>query len=121
MADASNYLEAKIAAALGGTAFSISARYVQMHTGYPGEAGLIAASLTPRVSMAVTSVAGVVSNSAIVAFDSVPDDETWTHFSVWDASTGGNCLIVAALVKNVVVQTGADAAFTIGDLTISIL
>lgn len=122
MADASNYLESKWAQTLTGVAFSTSALWVQLHIAHPGEAGTVAvAGNTTRVQMVPTATGGVVANATELLWVAVPVSETWTHFSVWDAATGGNCLLLGTLDKPVAVAANADAVFRVGALTATIL
>lgn len=75
-----------------GDAFSVAARYVKLHTGNPGvNASNNAAANTTRKQMNnAVSASQAVSNPNDLAWTNVPNAETYTHFSVWDASTGGN-------------------------------
>ena len=43
---------------------------------------------------------------------------TASHFAIWDAITGGNLLLHDALTAPVVINTGADVKFPIGDLAL---
>ena len=44
---------------------------------------------------------------------------TITHFSIWDASSGGNCLLYGALAASKVVNSGDYFEFAAGALTIT--
>jgi tRNA 2-thiouridine synthesizing protein D len=47
-------------------------------------------------------------------FNSVPADETYSHISLWDAETAGNCWYFDAMVAPVPGTTGGAFVFPIG-------
>lgn len=80
---------------LGGTSFSVSARYLQLHTGSPGYYGTSHVSAGDSSRKSVTF--GSPANGAIMASNS----PTWTNggiteviteLSLWDASSSGHFL-----------------------------
>lgn len=107
----------------GGTAYAQpTSLHVKLHTGAPGEAGTAnAAGETTRKTVTFGAAsAGSMANNAEVLWASVSTTETYTHFSVWDAATGGNNLGAGALDSSVAVTAGEDARFAVGALTWSL-
>jgi hypothetical protein len=105
----SNYAENKLLDAVGGTSFSVTTAYLQLHTGDPGEDGTAnAAGETTRKAVSVGSASGgSMASSATVEWTNVSTTETVSHWSLWDAASAGNCLWSGAL--------GASASLTAGD------
>jgi hypothetical protein len=120
----SNFLEDKLldlvfnAVAYGGQATV----YVKLHTGDPGEAGTAnaAANATRKAATFGASAAGVVTNDSAATWTNVPNAETYSHVSLWDAETGGNCLWVGALTAAKTVAVGDTFNIAIGALTVSL-
>lgn len=109
----SDYLEDAIANALrgggNGTSFTAPAAvYAKLHTGDPGEAGTSnAAGNTSRQAVTFgASSGGVISLSNSPSWTSVSTSETYSHISLWDNSTAGNCLGSGALSSSVAVTAG---------------
>ena len=67
------------------------------------------------------STGGVTANLAAITFPSPTADwGTVTHFSIWDASSGGNMLIYAPLDNSRVILNGDPAPrFAIGALVVT--
>jgi hypothetical protein len=105
----SNYAENKLLDAVGGTSFSVTTAYLQLHTGDPGEDGTAnAAGETTRKAVSFGSASGgSMASSATVEWTNVSTTETVSHWSLWDAASAGNCLWSGAL--------GASASLTAGD------
>lgn len=107
----SNYAELKILDHLTGTTSwtAPSSVYVQLHTGDPGETGAsnVATETTRKVSSFSAASSGAISSSATLEWTNVAATETITHWSLWDASTAGNCLWYGAL--------SASASMVAGD------
>lgn len=120
----SNYLENKLLDhALGTTAFTMPTNaYVKLHTGDPGEDGTLnAATETTRVVTGAMSAAsgGTSDNDAAITWSSVSTTETYSHISIWDALTAGNCLFVGPMGASVAVTAGDDFQLAAGDLDIT--
>ena len=116
----SNYAENKLLDAISGTAFSVAAAYLQLHTGDPGEDGTAnAAGETTRkaVSFGAASGGSMVS-SATVEWTNVSTSETYSHWSLWDASSAGNALWSGALASSAAVTAGDT--FQITSLTLTL-
>lgn len=64
---------------------------------------------------------GTTSNVAILQFPAATADwGTVTSFGIWDAATGGNLLIYAALTANRTITNGTTPSFGAGALTFQI-
>lgn len=108
----SNYLENELLDHLRGSAYTApSGLYVKLHTGDPGEdctANAATEATRDQVTFGAASGGSMAATGSPVAeWVDVSTTETYTHFSVWDASTAGNPLGKGAL--------SASAAVTAGD------
>jgi len=97
--------------------------YVGLHTGDPGEdadqAELVGDGYA-RVAVSFTVTGSTAENSISVTFG--PATAPWgtvSHFSVWDAVTGGNPIYKGALTTPRAVGTSDRIAFDAGALEIS--
>jgi len=119
---ASNFLENAWLNTLRGTAFSVAGTWVKLHLGNPGEdcTGSPAAETTRRPVTFAAASAGTMASSAAVTWTSVSTTETYSHFSVWSALTGGNPLGYGALTSSKAITAGDDATFPLGLLTWSV-
>ncbi len=86
--------------------------FVKLHVGSPGSAGTSnAAGNTSRQALSFgTSSGGTMSNDTALTWTSVSTSETYTHYSIWDASSAGNFLASGAVTANAVV---AGDTFTV--------
>ena len=118
----SNYAELKILEhTTGKTAWTMPTTvYVKLHTADSGEDGTTAAATNAtRVAAAwATAATGSIATSATITWTSVSTTETYTHWSLWDASTAGNCLWTGALSASAAVTAGDT--FQITSLTLSL-
>lgn len=99
-----------------------AALYVKLHTGDPGAAGTSnAAGNTTRqqATFGTNASGGSIANTVAVTWTSVSNTETYTHFSVWDASSNGNFIFSGALTANGV-TAGDTFSVGIGSLTSSL-
>lgn len=77
--------------------------WVQLHTAAPGAAGTTAvAGNTTRkqISSFGTVAAGAVVSAVDLAWTSVSTSETYTHFTVWSASSAGTFGFSGSLTAN---------------------
>lgn len=109
----SNYLEDAWANTLrgggNGTSFTAPAVvYAKLHTGDPGEAGTSnAATETTRKEVQFgASSNGVISLSNSPSWTNVSTSETYSHISLWDHISAGNCLGSGALASTAAVTAG---------------
>ena len=98
----STYLQNKFLECLRGTTFSVATVYIQMHTGDPGSAGTanVSGSCTGRKSITYGTASGGIMSTTAGTTDwtsGAGSGVTLTHYSRWDASSGGNFLGSAAL------------------------
>lgn len=116
----SNYLENAWLDTLRNTSLAVSAVYVKLHTGDPGEAGTSnAATETTRKSISFSAASGgSMSSSATVEWTNVAASETYSHWSLWDSATTGNCLFSGALSASAAVTAGDT--FQITSLTLTL-
>jgi hypothetical protein len=105
------------------TSYANGSVYVKLHTGDPGSAGTNnAAGNTVRQQATFGSVAsgGAIDNTVAIAWTSVSTSETYTHVSLWTASSGGSYLGNGQLTQSKVVNSGDNFSIAIGDLDITI-
>jgi len=118
----SNYAELKILEhTTGKTAWTIPTNvYVKLHTADAGEAGTSSAATeaTRKVAAWATAASGAISTSATLEWTNVAATETYTHWSMWDASTAGNALWTGALSSSAAVTAGDT--FQITSLTLTL-
>lgn len=103
---------------------SPAAVYMSLHSADPGETGaneLAAANGYARQAVAFDAPSsGAVASSADETFSaSGADWATATHWSVWDAASGGNCLASGSLGQSRTVADGESVVFAAGSLTIT--
>jgi hypothetical protein len=116
----SNYAENKLLDAVGGTSFAATGAYLKLHTGDPGEDGTgNAATNTSRQTVTFGSASsGSIATTSSATWSNVSTTETYTHWSLWDASTGGNCLWTGALSSSAPVTAGDTFQITTLTLTL---
>lgn len=84
------------------TAYAVTNVYVQLHIGDPGAAGTAnGATETTRkaVSFAGASAGSIVSD-ADVSWTNISGSQDATHFTAWDALTGGSFLFSGTITGN---------------------
>ena len=118
----SNYAELKILEhTTGKTAWTIPTNvYVKLHTADAGEAGTTSAATetTRKVAAWATAASGSIATSATLEWTNVAATETYTHWSLWDDVSAGNCLWTGALSSSAAVTAGDT--FQITTLTLSL-
>lgn len=116
----SNYAENKLLDAVSGTSFAASGSYLKLHTGDPGEDGTAnAAANTTRQSITFSSASGgSMATSSSATWTNVPSTETYTHWSLWDAVSAGNCLWTGALSTSAALTAGDTFQITTLTLTL---
>lgn len=116
----SDYLENKINDAVcNNDPLQVAQVYVKLHTGDPGEAGTSAAAgeTTRKAASFGTSSSGTCTSDADLVWTNVSTAETYSHVSLWDASTAGNCLGSGALAAPKTVAVGDTFTIPSGSLT----
>ena len=88
--------------------------YVKLHLGDPGEAGTAnpAAETTRQEATFSAASGGSADLSATVSWTSVSNTETYSHWSLWDNASAGNCLLKGALDSSVAVTAGDNFDLT---------
>ena len=116
----SNYAENKLLDTLSNTSFAVANTYVKLHTGDPGEDGTnnAAANTTRKVASWSSAASGSKATSGTLEWTSVSTTETYSHWSLWDSLTTGNCLWTGALSSSAAVTAGDT--FQITSLTLSL-
>lgn len=118
----SNFLENELLDTLdgAGSAYSASATYLKLHVGDPGETGANnpATETTRKAVSFGAASSGSKTSTATVEWTLVAATETYTHWSLWDNSTAGNCLWYGALSANAAVTAGDT--FEITSLTLTL-
>ena len=118
----SNYAENKILDHVTGEAAWTmpTTVYVKLHTGDPGEpATSNAATEATRKSASWSAAAsGSIATDTTLEWTNVSTTETYSHWSLWDASTAGNALWSGALSASAAVTAGDT--FQITSLTLSL-
>jgi hypothetical protein len=116
----SNFLENKLLDATAGTSYGAAGTYLQLHTGDPGEDGTAnAATETTRKAVSFASASGgSMASSGTVEWTNVAATETVSHWSLWDASTSGNCLWSGQLASSASLTAGDT--FQITSLTLTL-
>lgn len=118
----SNYAEIKILDHVTGRAAwtAPTTVYVKLHLGDPGEDGTSspAANTTRKAVSWNAAASGSISASATLEWTNVPNTETYTHWSLWDNLTAGNCLWKGALNASAAVSAGDTFQITTFSLSI---
>lgn len=108
----------------GGTAWTQpAALYVKLHIGDPGAAGTgnpAAETTRKATTFGTASSGGAISNTAQVQWTNVAANETYSYGSLWDASTGGNCLYTGTFAAPVAVSAAGTFTAAIGDVDVTI-
>lgn len=103
--------------------YANAAVWVQLHLGDPGAAGTSnPAAETDRVQATFGSVASgrAISNTAVIEWLAVAATETYSHVSLWSASTAGTFLGRDDLSSTAPVTAGDTFRIPIGDLDLTI-
>lgn len=105
------------------TSYAVAAVWVKLHLGDPGAAGTSnAATETTRkqVTFGNAAASGAISNTAAVEWTNVSTTETYTHVSLWTASSGGTFLGSDDLSSSAAVTAGDTFRIPTGDLDITL-
>jgi hypothetical protein len=118
-----NYAELKVLDAIfNNTSFVVAQPYVKLHLSDPGEdcTGGPAVETTRKALSVAAAASGAVVSDADLTWTSVSTTETYSHVSIWDASTGGNPLWSGALTTPKAVTAGDTFTIPSGSLTVSL-
>jgi hypothetical protein len=96
--------------------------WVKLHIGDPGPAGTAnaAANTTRKQASFGAASAGAIATDAAMDWTNVPNAETYSHISWWDASTGGVFLGSDDLAVSRLVAVGDNFSIPSGSQTISL-
>lgn len=98
-------------------------RYVRLHSSDPGVSGAtgeITGSGYAAQTVAFTRTNNVVNNTAAITFPVVTSTAyVVTHYSIFDAASGGNMLARCALAVPKTLDVGDAASFGIGEIIIT--
>ncbi len=116
----SNYAELKLLDTLRNVSLAVANTYIKLHTGDPGEAALnnAATEATRKVVTWSAASSGSIVTNSVAEWTNVSTTETYSHWSLWDASTSGNALWTGALSSSAAVTAGDT--FQITSLTLSL-
>jgi hypothetical protein len=108
---------------LNGTAFAgFAATYVQLHVGAPGASGTsnVAGNNTRQAAGAfATPSGGSTTNSGAVNWTSVPTNETYSHVSLWSASTSGTFIASGSITAGAILA-GQNFTIPAGGMSVSL-
>lgn len=121
-----------------GVAFTAPARvYVSLHTGNPGNTGASEVTLVQWPSYVRKDPAGgaavatgfsaasgkATENAKEMLWSDAMDGAasiTVSHFAIWDAATGGNCLLTGALTASKTLAPTDECVIHTGELDLSV-
>lgn len=109
----SNYAELKILDHITGRAAWTmpSGLYIRLHTGDAGEDGtanVFTDSTRKLLAWGSAAAAGAIAatGSPVCQWSPITASGVVTHWSIWDASTGGNCIWTGALAASKTLTSG---------------
>ena len=99
-----------------------AAFWVKLHIGDPGAAGTTNAAANTTRQQATFSAAsgGAITTSGALTWTSVPNAETYSHISFWDASTAGTFLGSDDLAVARTVAVGDTFTIAAGDIDLAL-
>jgi hypothetical protein len=95
--------------------------FAKLHLGDPGAAGATNAAVETtrqQVTFGNAATTGAIANTAAVEWTSVSTTETYTHYSLWTASTGGTFL-GSGTITGGAVTAGNNFSIPIGDFDLT--
>lgn len=96
--------------------------WVKLHTGAPGAAGTSnPATETTRKQVTYGNAAAsrAITNTVAVSWPNLPATETFTHVSLWTASSGGSFLGSDDLSSSAAMEAGDTFTIPVGDLDLT--
>lgn len=119
----SNWTAAAILNAIGNASpFSVANVYVQLHVGPPGADGTANQAVEQIRIQAQFAVAssGVMTNDVGLTWNNIAGAQDPTHFSAWDAPTGG-LFLFSGLVDSAAYAAGNTLSVPTGGLALSFM
>jgi len=93
--------------------------HVKLHLGAPSAAGTANAAVETTRQAADFGATGLT-NAADTTWTNVSTTETYSHISIWDNATVGNCLWQGALTASVSVTAGDTFTIAAGDIDVAV-
>jgi hypothetical protein len=103
--------------------YANAAVWVKLHLGDPGAAGTTnAAAETTRkqATFGDAAASGAITNTVAVEWTNVSTTETYTHVSLWTASSAGTFLGSDDLSSSAAVTAGDTFRIPVGDLDLTL-
>lgn len=117
------YANASLEHFRGGAPFAQPAGlYLKLHVDEPGASGVANAAgnvIRRPVTFGAPPSGGAMANTVEVEWIALSTTETYSHASVWDAATGGNCHWTAIFISPVPVTEGATFTLAIGQVSLA--
>lgn len=105
-----------------GTSYAGNASvFAKLHLGDPGAAGTTNPAVETtrqQVTFGNAATTGAIANTVAVEWTSVSTTETYTHYSLWTASTGGTFL-GSGTISGGAVTAGNNFSIPIGDFDLT--
>ena len=105
------------------TSYANAAVWVKLHIGDPGADGTgnpAAETTRKQATFGSAAATGSISNTAVVEWTNVSTTETYSHISLWTASTAGTFLGSDDLSATAAVTAGDTFRIPVGDLDLTI-
>lgn len=102
--------------------YAEAAVWVKLHLGDPGSAGTSNPAVETTRKQATfgdAAASRAITNTAVIEWLLVSTSETYTHVSLWDASSAGNFLGSDDLSSSAAVTAGDTFRIPIGDLDLT--
>lgn len=99
-----------------------AAFWVKLHIGDPGANGTAnpAANTTRQQATFSAAASGAITTSADLTWTNVPNSETYSYVSFWDANAAGNFLASDDLTTPQAVVAGNNFTIVAGDLDLNL-
>ena len=110
-------------ALVNGSAFAgFSATYAQLHTGAPGASGtanIAGNNVRQAAGVFAAPAGGSTTNSGAINWTSVSTSETYSHVSLWSASSGGTFIASGSITAGAILA-GQNFQIPAGGMTVSL-
>ncbi len=111
-----------LSALLNSGSFSGYTPYVKLHIGPPGAAGTAnpaGNTVRPAAGTFAAPSGGSTSNTAAISWTAVSTSETYTHVSLWDASSGGTFIASGSITAGAILA-GQNFQIPAGGMSVTI-
>ena len=110
-------------ALVNGSAFAgFSATYAQLHTGAPGASGtanIAGNNVRQAAGVFAAPAGGSTTNSGAINWTSVSTSETYSHVSLWSASSGGTFIASGSITAGAILA-GQNFTIPAGGLSVTL-